>query len=63
LRYLPTDKLYFWWRRVTQILKEHTRSNLLSNIITLIPVINDFGTDETLFEISRAIIDISYWLP
>lgn len=43
-----------------QILKEGARSNLLSNIITLIPVMNDLGEDGTLFEISQAIIDVSY---
>lgn len=57
------NKLYFLWRRVIQILKEGTRSNLLSNIITLIPVMNDLGEDETLFEISQAIIDVSYLFP
>ena len=63
MRNSPVNKLYFWWRRVIQILKEGTRSNLLSNIITLIPVMNDLGGDETLFEISRAIIDVSNWFP
>ncbi|AKJ39120.1 MULTISPECIES: hypothetical protein [Methanosarcina] len=63
MRNSPVNKLYFLWRRVIQILKEGTRSNLLSNIITLIPVINDLGEDETLFEISQAIIDVSYWFP
>lgn len=43
-----------------QILKKGARSNLLSNIITLIPVMNDLGEDGTLFEISQAIIDVSY---
>jgi hypothetical protein len=63
MRNSSVNKLYFWWRGIIQILKEHARSNLLSNIIVLIPVINDLGEDETLFEISRAIIDVSYWLP
>jgi len=63
MRNSPVNKLYFLWRRVIQTLRENTRSNLLSNIITLIPVMNDLGEDETLFEISRAIIDVSNWFP
>ncbi|AKB49896.1 regulatory protein [Methanosarcina barkeri str. Wiesmoor] len=63
MRNSPVNKLYFLWRRIIQILKEDTRSNLLSNIITLIPIMNDLGGDETLFEISRAIIDVSNWFP
>lgn len=63
MRNSPVNKLYFLWRRVIQILIEGTQSNLLSNIITLIPVMNDLGDDETLFEISRAIIDVSNLFP
>ncbi len=61
MRNSPINKLYFWWKKIIQILREYTRSNLLFSIITLIPVINDLGKDETLFEISRAIIDVSNW--
>ncbi|WP_052728012.1 NB-ARC domain-containing protein [Methanosarcina vacuolata] len=63
MRNSPSNKLYFLWRKGIRILREYPRSNLLSNIITLIPVMNDLGEDETLFEISRAIIDVSNWFP
>ena len=63
LRYLPIDKLYFWWKRIIQTLREHKRSSLLLDIIILIPLINELGGDETLFEISQAIKDTSRWWP
>jgi hypothetical protein len=63
LRNLPINNLYFWWRKAIKILRERTRSSLLIDITTLIPVISDLGNDETLFEISRAIIDVSRWWP
>ncbi|AKB64636.1 hypothetical protein MSMAS_1440 [Methanosarcina mazei S-6] len=63
LRNLPTDNLYFWWRKAIQILRERTRSNLLLDIIVLIPVISELGEDDILFEISQAITDVSRWWP
>ncbi|WP_410509646.1 NB-ARC domain-containing protein [Methanosarcina hadiensis] len=63
LRNLPMDNLYFWWRKAIQILRERTRSNLLLDIIVLIPVISELGEDDILFEISQAILDVSRWWP
>lgn len=63
LRNLPIDSLYFWWKKIIQVLRERTRSNLLMDIIILIPLITDLGEDETLFKISQAIADVSRWWP
>ena len=63
LKNLPMNNLYFLWRKTFQILVEYTRRSLLVDIITLLPVINDIGKDETFFEISKAIIYVSRWWP
>ena len=63
LKNLPITNLYFWWKRTIQILSERTRSSLFVDIITLIPIINDLGNDETLYEIAYAVIDVSRWWP
>jgi hypothetical protein len=63
LRNLPIKSLYFWWIKMTQVLRERTRKSLLVDISILSPIIYYLGKDETIFEISEAILNVSRWWP
>ena len=63
LKDIPMKKRYFWWRQIIQKLRERTRNNLLMGIAAFIPIIDDLGNEEALYETFKAINDVSRWWP
>ena len=60
---LSHDELYSLWREILPILAAHTRSDLLSDLHTLTPVIATLGGAEAVEETFHAIQDVSRWWP
>jgi hypothetical protein len=63
LGHLSIYNLLFWWRKAIKMSSEFTRSSLLVDITTLIPVIHALGEDEAFIEISEGIMDVCRWWP
>ena len=60
---LPLTTLYSFWRETLHILTTCTRSDLLSNLRALAPVIVKLGGEEAIAKTFHAIKDVSRWWP
>jgi len=63
VKQFPLASLYLLWNEVLPILASSTRSNLLSDILTLFPVIAALGEKEALVAMAQAIIEVGRWFP
>lgn len=61
LAQLPTEHLYHTWTTTLHVLSTRTRSNLLSDIHALLPVIDALGGATALTETAQAIMDVGWW--
>ena len=60
---LPPSVLYPLWQETLHVLAQRTRSDLLSDLCALTPVILALGGPEALEETARAIVDVGRWWP
>jgi len=63
VKQLPVVRLYFLWNETLHILAIRTRSNLLSDIQALVPIIATLGGKEALVATMQAIIEVGKWFP
>ena len=63
VKQLPVVRLYFLWNETLHILAIRTRSNLLSDIQALVPLIVALGEKDALVATMQAIIEVGKWFP
>lgn len=63
VKQLPMVRLYSLWRQTLHILSLRDRSNFLSDLQVLIPLIAALGEKEALIATMQAIIKIGKWFP
>ncbi|BBD59077.1 regulatory protein [Nostoc sp. HK-01] len=61
LSQMPFSELFLLWQETIHYLSLRTRSNLLSDIKALFPVIFALGGEAATAEVARAIIDVTRW--
>lgn len=63
LKHLPVVRLYSLWGQTLHTLSMRTRSNLLSDIRALAPLIAALGEKEALVATIQAVIEVGKWFP
>ena len=63
LEKLPPVTLYSLWRQTLHFISHNSRQALITDLLTLIPVIFVLGGTEAKVDTSRALLEVGYWWP